>query len=775
MFKRQFTVVLFVLAYATFAQAADVILNEYNAVSDTQLLANNNSDPYWGQVAGNGGDWFELVVITDHLDMRGWKLRINDITNVPQTLTLTNHAVWSNLRSGTIITVSEELESNASGYNPVLGNWWLNVKAANTTSGTYITNANFRVNNDNWQLTILDNLDQVKFGPAGEGIQPLSGVGNNEVCKLEVDPSAAITPTSNYNDGATSTFGLPNKWNNGASTQDFSALRSVVAYHQLTNVRINELLTHTDPPLEDFIELHNTTGSAVDISRWYLSDQLDNLTAYQIPNGTTIPANGYIVFYQSQFGFGLNSSVGDEVILSEADGLGILTGGRDYLTFGAAENGVSFGRYPNGTGPLFAMQSRTPGAANSAPIVGPVVINELMYHPPDLPGGIDNRDHEFVEVLNITNAPIDLFTFFPDPGATHPWQLSGGVDYVFPTSTTIGPRGFLLVVSFDPILEPTKLADFQAAYGLDGSVQIIGPYSGSLSNAGESVRVMKPDTPQPPPGSFVPYILVDEVSYLDVAPWPTTPDGMGPSLERINPCVIGNDATNWTASIPDGGTPGFPNNNESYLAGDVCDPDDDDDGVPDISDNCQFTANPDQTDTDGDTLGDPCDPDDDNDGILDGADNCQLISNNNQADADTDGVGDLCDTCTDTDGDGFGNPGFPANTCTPDNCPLVANSSQADFDADQVGDACDNCPVNSNPLQEDQDGDSKGDACDFCVAFALGDADENGLVNCNDFDAFITKLLANDMGCGGDINEDGVVNGLDIQGFLSIVGPCPVP
>lgn len=71
------TAMVLLSAFAT-ARAADVILNEYNGVSDTQFLANGSSDPFWGTVLGNGGDWFELVVITDHLDMRGWTLTLND-------------------------------------------------------------------------------------------------------------------------------------------------------------------------------------------------------------------------------------------------------------------------------------------------------------------------------------------------------------------------------------------------------------------------------------------------------------------------------------------------------------------------------------------------------------------------------------------------------------------------------------------------------------------------------------------------------------------------
>ncbi len=97
-------------------------------------------------------------------------------------------------------------------------------------------------------------------------------------------------------------------------------------------------------------------------------------------------------------------------------------------------------------------------------------------------------------------------------------------------------------------------------------------------------------------------------------------------------------------------------------------------------DNCVGVYNTDQVDGDGDGAGDVCD-------------NCPSTPNSNQTDTDSDGVGDVCDTCTDTDGDGFGNPGYPANTCQTDNCPYVYNPDQADTDSDGVGDACDTCPL----------------------------------------------------------------------------------
>lgn len=133
--------------------------------------------------------------------------------------------------------------------------------------------------------------------------------------------------------------------------------------------------------------------------------------------------------------------------------------------------------------------------------------------------------------------------------------------------------------------------------------------------------------------------------------------------------------------------------------GDACDPDIDNDGILNAADNCPYAYNPNQINSDGDDLGDACD-------------NCPLVSNPDQSDIDKDGFGDACDPCTDTDGDGYGDPGFAANTCPIDNCPSLANSDQADLDGDGVGDLCDNCPYVPNPEQFDENSDGVGDACD---------------------------------------------------------------
>jgi len=129
--------------------------------------------------------------------------------------------------------------------------------------------------------------------------------------------------------------------------------------------------------------------------------------------------------------------------------------------------------------------------------------------------------------------------------------------------------------------------------------------------------------------------------------------------------------------------------------GDACDrcaghddhQDADQDGVPDACDNCPSVSNPSQPDGNGNGIGDACE-DRDGDGVVDANDNCVDTPNSGQEDRDYDHVGDACDPCTDTDNDGFGNPGYPGNTCPVDNCPFDYNPDQRDSDGNGVGDAC---------------------------------------------------------------------------------------
>ena len=112
------------------------------------------------------------------------------------SLTFTGDPILSDLRSGTIITISEDLPSDVS-YDPAQGDWWINLRAGFSGDGLYISASSFDVSNRDTQITLFDVSFEVVFGPAGEGIKPGSGIGTDEVFKLEEDPGPSITPLSN--------------------------------------------------------------------------------------------------------------------------------------------------------------------------------------------------------------------------------------------------------------------------------------------------------------------------------------------------------------------------------------------------------------------------------------------------------------------------------------------------------------------------------------------------------------------------------------------------
>jgi hypothetical protein len=239
--RRSFIVFILLAQAATlFAQDAPVILNEYNAVAKDGYLDSGDAlkdkdggaaaDARFGRVKGNGGNWFELVVTRDRLDMRRWTLEyswLDEKKNARQkkALRLSDHPLWSDLRAGTIVTVAEDVPEDAS-YDPARGDWTINVRAHKKLgSGKYIERAGFRVSANDWQLTIKDASGVVRFGPTGEGVYPKRGVRSWETFRLETDPSSAVTADSMYyKDGDDfSTFGAPNRWKQGL--QDFGALR----------------------------------------------------------------------------------------------------------------------------------------------------------------------------------------------------------------------------------------------------------------------------------------------------------------------------------------------------------------------------------------------------------------------------------------------------------------------------------------------------------------------------------------------------------------------
>jgi len=326
-------------------------------------------------------------------------------------------------------------------------------------------------------------------------------------------------------------------------------------------ILVNEVLAHTDPPLVDSVELFNPTGTNVSLGGWFLTDDFFTPKKYRIPNGTVITTGSYAVFDTNHFSTGTNgfafSEYGDQAYLFAADANTNLTGYYHGWSFGASPVNVSLGRYLDSqTNAHFVLQSTdTLGATNSYPRVGPIVISEIMYHPPDLPSGADDADNEFIELANLTTTNVPLYCeFTSEPGyglaaLTNTWRLRNAVDFDFPTNRTLAAGARLLVVGFNPVTNLTQLAAFRTKWNVPTNVAILGPWSGKLDNSTETLELKFPGKPDVTPTNvIVPCHQLEEVSYHDAAPWPAAADGLGSSLQRVSLAAFADDPINWVAA-----------------------------------------------------------------------------------------------------------------------------------------------------------------------------------------------------------------------------------
>jgi hypothetical protein len=179
---------------------------------------------------------------------------------------------------------------------------------------------------------------------------------------------------------------------------------------------------------------------------------------------------------------------------------------------------------------ISGMDDGAPTDASDAPfsVVAPqpvadIIINEIMYNTP----GVDN---EWCELYNREAATVSLEGYYllDDNDAADP--------VVIPAGYEIAPGGYF-TISLELLAPP-----------LFFTPDFIGAPTWSLGNGGDNLRLFDPSGQ-----------LVNSVAYDDTAPWPTAPDGNGPSLSLLDVALDNSLPENWAASAQDNGTPGAVN------------------------------------------------------------------------------------------------------------------------------------------------------------------------------------------------------------------------
>ncbi|WP_456437782.1 lamin tail domain-containing protein [Psychroserpens sp.] len=165
-----------------------------------------------------------------------------------------------------------------------------------------------------------------------------------------------------------------------------------------------------------------------------------------------------------------------------------------------------------------------------------IVINEINYK-----DASDFEVKDWVELYNNTPASIDISGWvFKDSDDLH--------EFIIPDGVTMPSNSYIVLVE-DQVA-------FQALFPSVSNVY--GDFDFGLSGGGELIRLFDNNG-----------ALINSVTYDDQLPWPEEPDGLGPTLELIDPSLDNSLPESWQACYSIGfehGTPGAINNQNCTLA-----------------------------------------------------------------------------------------------------------------------------------------------------------------------------------------------------------------
>jgi hypothetical protein len=311
-------------------------------------------------------------------------------------------------------------------------------------------------------------------------------------------------------------------------------------------------LADKDGETSDWLEIHNPTLDPVPLDGYFLTDSASDLTRWRIPDVTLASGEYLVVFASSKNLTDPNDELhtdfklgggGEYLAIVRPDGVTI---SHDYdPEYPAQLSDVSYGLASDNITEGFFVTPTPNGPPVDDPIADAtqqVIINEIMYHPDS-----ETVADEYIEIYNRGAVDVPLLN----------WQFTAGVDFTFP-DTTLAAGEFLVVAA--------DVASFQAKYPT--VTNVVGGWVGQLSNKSESIRLANAIGDQ-----------IDQVTYADSGEWATRAvgpndgghtgwiwfaehDGLGKSLELVNPAVSNNRGQNWETSIADQGTPGVANWNE---------------------------------------------------------------------------------------------------------------------------------------------------------------------------------------------------------------------
>lgn len=275
---------------------------------------------------------------------------------------------------------------------------------------------------------------------------------------------------------------------------------------QGANVRFSEIHYHpsSEVDADEFVELVNAGDQVVQLQDWCITG-----VKFCFLSPVELAPGAFLVLRRGEYEGALNNKDDRLRLIDPLDQI------REELTY---LDGPPWPELADGGG--FSLQrvdlqgdandpaswiaaEPTPGTANqieSTALPGGVVVTEVNYHPAD-----DNPAATFVELLNTTEAAVDL----------NGWCIQG-LEFCFTASTPVAPA---------------------TTYVLQGIYDVT-----RLSRASDRLRIVDPGG-----------VVQDVMSYGDSGNWPAYADGLGHSLQRLNPTLSGLAPGNWLSAEPNPG------------------------------------------------------------------------------------------------------------------------------------------------------------------------------------------------------------------------------
>lgn len=320
-----------------------------------------------------------------------------------------------------------------------------------------------------------------------------------------------------------------------------------------SDVKISEIVTHSDEPYYDFIELWNDGDENVDISGWFLSDRVSELTQVPIPRGTVLKPNEYKSMNVLDLGGIRLDKKGTNIYLVNPKREIV-----EKVSLDSSINHMAYALWTASDGDQdMALSFVAEEMPPRYPIVGPFVISEIQFWDNTAGGqsyvkitctrGIDNfrktdrstmslRKSEAIGIGYELRFEEHRNLIVPSPKSCKGKCKGEKTPAAFsiPITTKLAQGESIYIVSGNP-------SSFANKYNVPRD-KIFGPYKGTMGKKGERIALYGYEGHPNP----VHLYFVEKIGYKARAPWPVAEKNAPVfAIERHSLDTYGNDPRNW--------------------------------------------------------------------------------------------------------------------------------------------------------------------------------------------------------------------------------------